>query len=231
VPRLPVAVSRQGSWADRGGRLIGGAQCTTCSRRPALHERPARHRSHAADPFNRFARDVACQVFGKVEFFNPGGSVKDRTGLAMVEKAEEQGLIERAFRPSSRRRPATRAWPGTGRAVKGYRCIFVLPDKMSADKIRLLKAYAPRWSSCRRTFLPTPRTVTPASRTAWRTRSRSVAADQFSNLANPEVHYLTTGPRSGADGGKVTCFVAGVGTGAPSPAWAGTSRSETRVCE
>src|SRR5512140_3645904 len=76
--------------------------------------------------FNRFARDVVCQVFGKVEFFNPGGSVKDRTGLAMVEKAEAQGLIEPGV---STIIEATAGNTGVGlalaAAVKGYRCIFV----------------------------------------------------------------------------------------------------------
>jgi cystathionine beta-synthase len=164
----------------------------------------------------RFAQHVSCQVFGKVEFVNPGGSVKDRVALAMVTKAEAEGRIKPGV---STIIEATAGNTGVGlamvAAVRGYRCIFVMPDKMSADKIRLLKAYGAE-------VVIVPTNVPPDSPDSYAGVANRLAneiphawrPDQFGNLANPEAHYLSTGPEIWEQtDGKVTCFVAGVGTG------------------
>ncbi len=165
---------------------------------------------------NHIARRLPCPIYVKVEFFNPGASTKDRIGRAMIERAEQAGLI----RPGvSTIIEATAGNTGVGlaltAAVKGYRCIFVLPDKMSDEKISLLKAYGAE-------VVIVPSDVPPDSPesyagvanrllneipNAWR-------PDQFHNLANPEVHYASTGPEIWQQtDGRVTCFVAGIGTG------------------
>jgi cystathionine beta-synthase len=164
----------------------------------------------------RFARQVACQVYGKVEFFNPGGSVKDRIGLAMVDKAEADGQLKPGI---STIIEATAGNTGVGlalvAAVRGYRCIFVLPDKMSAEKVNLLKAYGAE-------VVIVPTNVPPDSPDSYAGVANRLAneiphawrPDQFGNVANPQAHYLTTGPEIWEQtDGKVTCFVAGVGTG------------------
>jgi len=159
--------------------------------------------------------DVAADIYGKVEYFNPGGSVKDRIALAMILKAEKQGLIDAETTIIE----ATAGNTGTGlalvAAIRGYKCVFVLPDKMSMDKVRLLEAYGAR-------TIITPTNVAPddpdnynevAKRLA-REIPNSFLPSQFTNMANPETHYLTTGPEIWNDtGGEIDVFVAGVGTG------------------
>lgn len=165
---------------------------------------------------NRVAEGLPCPVYAKVEFFNPGASIKDRIGKAMIEKAEREGLLRPGL---STIIEATSGNTGVGlamvAAVKGYRCIFVMPDKMSDEKIRLLKAYGAE-------VVIVPTNVAPDSCESY----AGVAArllneiphawqpNQFTNLSNPEIHYLTTGPEIWEQTqGKVTCFVAGIGTG------------------
>ncbi len=164
---------------------------------------------------NRLAEDVPARVFVKFEAMNPGGSIKDRVGVAMVEEAERRGWLA----PGGTIIEATAGNTGVGlalaAAVKGYRCIFVLPDKMSGEKIRLLKAYSAE-------IVVTPTAVPPDSPESYNgvadrlTREITGAwrPNQFANLANPEIHYLTTGPEIWEQTeGRVTAFVAGVGTG------------------
>jgi cystathionine beta-synthase len=164
----------------------------------------------------RFSQQVSCQVYGKVEFFNPGGSVKDRIGRAMIDKAEAEGRIKPGV---STIIEATAGNTGVGlalvAAVRGYRCIFVLPDKMSAEKLSLLKAYGAE-------VVIVPTDVPPDSPDNYANVANRLAneiphawrPDQFGNLANPEAHYVTTGPEIWQQtDGKVSCFVAGVGTG------------------
>jgi cystathionine beta-synthase len=163
----------------------------------------------------RVTEGLTSQVYAKVEAQNPGGSVKDRVALAMVAEAERRGWL----RPGGTIIEATAGNTGVGlamiAAVKGYRCIFVLPDKMSSDKIRLLKAYGAE-------VVITPTAVPPDSPESYNgvadrlTREIPGAwrPNQFTNLANPDVHYRTTGYEIWEQTeGRVTAFVAGAGTG------------------
>ncbi len=164
----------------------------------------------------RVAERSPCPVYGKVEFFNPGGSIKDRIGRAMIEQAEAAGLIKPGV---STIIEATAGNTGVGlaiaAAIKGYRCVFVLPDKMSAEKISLLRAYGAE-------IIIVPTNVPPDSAESYNGVANrllneipnSWRPNQFANLANPEIHYLTTGPEIwGQTEGRVTCLVAGIGTG------------------
>jgi cystathionine beta-synthase len=163
----------------------------------------------------RVTEGLTSHVYAKVEAQNPGGSVKDRVALAMVAEAERRGWL----RPGGTIIEATAGNTGVGlamiAAVKGYRCIFVLPDKMSSDKIRLLKAYGAE-------VVVTPTAVPPDSPESYNgvadrlTREIPGAwrPNQFTNLANPDVHYRTTGYEIWEQTeGRVTAFVAGAGTG------------------
>jgi cystathionine beta-synthase len=163
----------------------------------------------------RMAEDVPAKVFVKVEAINPGGSVKDRVGVAMIAEAERRGWL----RPGGTIIEATAGNTGVGlamaAAVKGYRCIFVLPDKMSSEKILLLKAYGAE-------VVITPTNVAPDSPESYNGVADRLGREipggwrpnQFTNLANPEIHYRTTGPEIWEQTeGRVTAFVAGVGTG------------------
>src|SRR5438552_5222535 len=163
----------------------------------------------------RVTEGLKIPVYVKVEAMNPGGSVKDRVGLAMISEAERRGWL----RPGGTIIEATAGNTGVGlamvAAVRGYRCIFVLPDKMSAEKISLLKAYGAE-------VVITPTGVPPASPESYNgvadRLSREIPGawrpNQFTNLANPEAHYRTTGPEIWEETeGRVTVVVAGVGTG------------------
>jgi cystathionine beta-synthase len=164
---------------------------------------------------SRLAEDVPAAVAVKVESLNPGGSVKDRVGLAMITEAERRGLL----RPGGTIIEATAGNTGVGlamvAAVKGYRSIFVLPDKMSAEKIALLKAYGAE-------VVITPTNVPPDSPESYNGVADRLAREipgawrpnQFANLANPDIHYHSTGPEVwDQTDGRITAFVAGVGTG------------------
>lgn len=163
----------------------------------------------------RFSAGVAPTVLAKVEYLNPGGSVKDRIGLAMVTAAEEAGHL----RPGGTIVEPTSGNTGAGLAIvaaqRGYRCVFVMPDKMSKEKIDLLRAYGAEVVVC-------PTAVEPDDpRSYYRTADRLAAEipggfqpNQYANPANPEAHYRTTGPELWAQtGGRIDVFVAGVGTG------------------
>jgi cystathionine beta-synthase len=164
---------------------------------------------------HRLADDVPPRVLVKLESVNPGGSIKDRVGVAMVEEAESNGWLQ----PGGTIIEATAGNTGVGlalvAAVKGYRCIFVLPDKMSGEKIRLLKAYGAE-------IVITPTSVPPDAPESYNGVADRLAREipgawrpnQFANMANPEVHYRTTGPEIWEQtGGRITALVAGVGTG------------------
>ncbi len=163
----------------------------------------------------RMAEGLKASVYVKVEALNPGGSVKDRVGIAMIAEAERRGWL----RPGGTIIEATAGNTGVGlamtAAVKGYRCIFVLPDKMSSEKILLLKAYGAE-------VVVTPTNVAPDSPDSYNGVADRLAREipgawrpnQFTNLANPEVHYRTTGHEIWEQTeGRITVFVAGVGTG------------------
>ncbi len=163
----------------------------------------------------RMAAGLRPQVVAKVEYFNPGGSVKDRIALAMVEAAERDGSLK----PGGTIVEPTSGNTGVGLAIvansRGYKCLFVMPDKMSAEKIAVLRAYGAEVVVC-------PTAVAPEHPDSYYSVSRRLAAEtpggwnpnQYANPLNPAAHYATTGPEvwSQTDG-LVTHFVAGVGTG------------------
>jgi len=164
---------------------------------------------------NRLARGVKAKVFAKMENLNPGYSVKDRIGVAMIEAAEREG----ALKPGGTVIEATSGNTGIGlalaAAVKGYKCIFVMTDKASVEKSRYLKALGSD-------VVITPVSAKPGTPDHYVSTARRIAAetpnsfypDQYSNPANPEAHYRTTGPEVWEQTeGKITHFVAGLGTG------------------
>ena len=161
------------------------------------------------------ALSAPATVLAKVEYLNPGGSVKDRIALRMVEAAEKSG----ALRPGGTIVEPTSGNTGVGLALvaqrRGYECVFVLPDKVSADKINVLKAYGARVEVCPTAVAPEdPRSYYSVSDRLVREIEGAWKPDQYSNPENPRSHYETTGPEIWAQtDGRVTHFVAGVGTG------------------
>ncbi len=165
---------------------------------------------------DRLGRDVPGQLLAKLEYLNPGGSVKDRIGMAMIEAAEQDGRL----RPGGTIVEPTSGNTGVGLAIgaalRGYRCIFVMPDKMSQEKISMLRAYGAE-------VVITPTAVEPDSPESYYSVSDRLAEeipggfkpDQYSNPANPEAHYETTGPEiwEQTDDGQVDAIVISVGTG------------------
>jgi cystathionine beta-synthase len=164
---------------------------------------------------NRVTEGIATPVYGKAEFFNPGGSVKDRIGQPMIERFEREGKLK----PGGTIVEGTSGNTGVGLAIaavlKGYRCVFTKPDKMSQEKVRLLKAFGAE-------VIITPTAVPPDHPDSYTSMAKRIAketpgavlADQFYNQANPEAHYATTGPELWEQTeGRITHFVAGAGTG------------------
>ena len=160
-------------------------------------------------------RGVGPRLLAKLEYLNPGGSLKDRIGLAMIEKAEAEGKL----RPGGTIVEPTSGNTGVGLAIaaakRGYRCIFVMPDKMSQEKISMLRAYGAEVVIC-------PTAVEPDSPESYYSVSDRLAEeipggfkpDQYSNMANPEAHYLVTAPEIWEQtGGEVDAIVISVGTG------------------
>jgi cystathionine beta-synthase len=164
---------------------------------------------------NRVTEGLQAKVAVKVESQNPGGSVKDRVAMAMIAEAEQKGLL----RAGGTIIEATAGNTGVGlamvAAVKGYRCIFVLPDKMSNEKIALLKAYGAEVVITQTAVPPdSPESYNGVADRLSREIPGAWRPNQFTNLANPEIHYRSTGPEIwDQTKGKITVFVAGVGTG------------------
>jgi cystathionine beta-synthase len=164
---------------------------------------------------HRVTRGIRTPVYAKADIFNPGGSVKDRIGVPIIEAAERDGLL----RPGGTIVEGTSGNTGVGIAIaaalKGYRCIFTMPDKMSQEKVRLLKAFGAE-------VIITPTAVPPdhpdnyvmvAKRIAAETPN-AVLANQFYNPANPQAHYDTTAPELWEQTeGSITHFVSAAGTG------------------
>lgn len=163
----------------------------------------------------KLAASVTSEVYVKVECLNPGGSVKDRIGLAMVEAAEKEGKLK----PGGTIVEATAGNTGVGlalaAAVKGYKAIFVMPDKMSVDKVNLLKAYGADVVITRTDVPPdSPESYNGVADRIARELPGAFRPNQFENRENPLAHYVTTGPEIWEDSsGKVQVFVAGTGTG------------------
>ena len=164
---------------------------------------------------NKVAAGLATPVLAKVEYFNPGGSVKDRIALAMVAAAEADGSLG----PGGTIVEPTSGNTGIGLALvaqsRGYRCVFVCPDKVGADKIAVLRAYGAEVVVCPTSVAPEhPQSYYSVSDRLAREIPGAVKPDQYSNPANPQSHYLSTGPEIWKQtGGRVTHFVAGIGTG------------------
>lgn len=164
---------------------------------------------------NVVTRGIRTPVYGKAEFFNPGGSVKDRIAMPIIERAEREGHLK----PGGTIVEATSGNTGIALAIaaalRGYKCIFTMPDKMSQEKVRLLKAFGAE-------VIITPTAVPPdhpdsyvmmAKRIAKETPN-AIFADQFYNEANPQAHYDITGPELWEQTeGRITHFVAAAGTG------------------
>ena len=164
---------------------------------------------------NAVTRGIRTPVYAKAEFFNPGGSVKDRIAIPIIEKAEREG----ALRPGGTIVEGTSGNTGVALAIaaalRGYKCIFTMPDKMSQEKVRLLKAFGAE-------VIITPTAVPPDHPDSYVMMARKIAAetpnailaDQFYNQANPNAHYELTGPELWEQTEeRITHFVAGAGTG------------------
>ena len=158
---------------------------------------------------------ITATVLAKVEYFNPGGSVKDRIAVRMVEDAEKAGLL----REGGTIVEPTSGNTGVGLALvaqlRGYRCIFVCPDKVSEDKQNVLRAYGAEVVVCPTAVAPEdPRSYYNVSDRLAREIPGAWKPDQYSNPANPRSHYEETGPEIWKQTeGRITHFVAGVGTG------------------
>lgn len=164
---------------------------------------------------NRIGNHTKANIWCKLEYMNPGGSVKDRIGMQIVTDAEREGLLK----PGGTIVEATSGNTGLGlamaAAVRGYKCVFVMPDKMSDEKIRALRAVGAR-------VVVTPTNVAPDDPRSYYCVSRRIAdetpnafyANQYHNQSNPRAHYLTTGPEIWEQtGGRVDAFISAAGTG------------------
>lgn len=164
---------------------------------------------------NRVAAHVPCQLYAKVEFFNPGGSIKDRIAVNIIAEAERSGRLK----PGGTIVEATSGNTGVGlaivSAIKGYKTVFVLPDKMSSEKIQLLRAFGAK-------VVVTPTAVEPEDPRSYYSVAKQIVAEtpnailanQYHNPENPRSHYLTTGPEIWEQAqGQVTDVIMGMGTG------------------
>lgn len=182
-----------------------------------------RYASHIADlvgntplvRLNSVTAGLAATVLAKVEYFNPGGSAKDRIAQRIIEAAERDGLLQ----PGGTIVEPTSGNTGVGLALfalqRGYRMVFVVPDKFAGEKVAVLKAYGAE-------VVTTPTNVPPEHPDSYYSVSDRLAREipgafkpnQFANLNGPRGHYETTGPEIWRDtDGRVTHFVAGIGTG------------------
>src|SRR6202140_5027069 len=164
---------------------------------------------------NKITRDLPCTVVAKVDYFNPGNSIKDRMAVKMIEVAEQEGKLK----PGGTIIEGTSGNTGMGLAlvasVKGYKCIFTTTDKQSKEKVDLLKALGAEVIVCPTAVEPEdPRSYYSVAKKLAREIPNSYYPNQYDNPCNPDAHYLTTGPEIWEDSeGKVTHFVCGIGTG------------------
>jgi cystathionine beta-synthase len=164
---------------------------------------------------NKVTRGIRTPVFAKAEIFNPGGSVKDRIGIPIIERAEREGRLKPGGTIVEGTSGNTGVALAIAAAIKGYRCIFTMPDKLSQEKVRLLKAFGAE-------VIITPTAVPPDHPDSYVMMAKHIAqetpnailADQFYNDANPDAHFASTGPELwDQTEGRITHFVAGAGTG------------------
>src|ERR1700730_659428 len=167
---------------------------------------------------NRINQGLKPQIYVKAEFINPGGSVKDRIGVSMIDEAEKKGLLK----PGGTIIEGTSGNTGMGlalvAAVRGYKCVFTTTDKQSKEKVDLLKALGAEVIVCPTAVEPDdPRSYYSVAKKLAREIPNSFYPNQYENPMNPEAHYHTTGPEIWDDTeGKVTHFVCGMGTGGSS---------------
>ena len=163
----------------------------------------------------RVAADTPCPVLAKVEMVNPGGSVKDRPAIAMIDAAERDGLLQ----PGGTIVEPTSGNTGVGLAIvaaqRGYKCVFVMTDKVAPEKVDLLRAYGAEVVVCPVAVLPDdPNSYYSTAARLVKEIPGAYRPDQYSNQDNPRSHYETTGPEIwNQTDGQVTHFVAGAGTG------------------
>lgn len=163
----------------------------------------------------RIGASLATPIYGKAEYANPGGSVKDRIGLAIIEDAERRGELRHGGTVVEGTSGNTGVGLAIAASIKGYRCIFTMPDKMSTEKVRLLKAYGAE-------VVITPTAVPPDHPDHYVMKAKQIVhdtpgailANQFYNQVNPEAQYATMGPEIWEQtSGRVTHLVAAAGTG------------------
>ena len=164
---------------------------------------------------NKVAAHVKSDIYVKLEYLNPGGSMKDRVAMSIIRDAERRGLLG----PGSTIIEATSGNTGAGlalvAAIRGYKCIFVMPDKMSNEKIAALRAFGAKVVICPTAVEPEdPRSYYEVTKRLVKETPNSFHSNQYYNPANPEAHYLSTGPEIWEQtGGEIDVFVAGMGTG------------------
>jgi len=164
---------------------------------------------------NSVTRGIRTPVYAKAEFFNPGGSIKDRIAIPIIERAEREGKLKPGGTIVEGTSGNTGIALAIAAALRGYKCIFTMPDKMSQEKVRLLKAFGAE-------VIVTPTAVPPDHPDSYTMMAKRIAketpnailADQFYNEANPQAHYDVTGPELWEQTeGRITHFVAAAGTG------------------
>ncbi|MBJ7899175.1 MAG: cysteine synthase A [Cyanobacteria bacterium RI_101] len=163
---------------------------------------------------NSFSEETGCEILGKAEFLNPGGSVKDRAALEIIEDAERRGLLK----PGGTVVEGTAGNTGIGLAhicnAKGYRCLIVIPDTQSQEKIDLLRTLGAEVRTVPAVPYRDPNNYVKLSGRLAEELDNAIWANQFDNLANRQAHYKTTGPEIWRQtGGKVDAWVAATGTG------------------
>jgi cystathionine beta-synthase len=164
---------------------------------------------------NKVAAHVKSDIYVKLEYMNPGGSMKDRVAMNIIRDAERRGLLG----PGSTIIEATSGNTGAGLAlvgaIRGYKCIFVMPDKMSNEKIQTLRAFGAKVVICPTAVEPEdPRSYYEVTKRLVRETPNSFHSNQYYNPANPEAHYVSTAPEIWEQtGGEMDVFVAGMGTG------------------
>ncbi len=164
---------------------------------------------------NRVPKDIQAEIYVKADYINPGGSVKDRVAISMIDEAERKGLLK----PGGTIIEGTSGNTGVGlalvAAVRGYKVVFTITDKQSREKIDLLKAFGAEVIVCPTAVEPEdPRSYYSVAKKLSREIPNAYYPNQYENPMNPEAHYRTTGPEIWEDTeGKITHFVCGMGTG------------------